>query len=190
MHYEKIFFVLLLVTSACGALNTKSNINGGFENAVDEIAPDGWSANKLPQIKKYAEFSLDNSVSHGGNKSIKISILKNHPSQSIIYNWVRRLDGLNVGETYELRCWVKLMNIKITPFLNIEFWNNDLSIGSASTSKKILNVKNNSWQLIKTVFFVPQATTKIILSAGINGMNNNGGIVWFDDLTISMISNN
>ena len=77
-------FILFALLQACSSAVVRDkvirhnavpkNINGGFENVDSDNTPDGWYANNLPQTKKYAEFSVDNSVSHSGSRSIRISI--------------------------------------------------------------------------------------------------------------------
>lgn len=193
IKYMKIIFyevllTLLIAATSCSLLKPVNYLNGGFEIAANNLTPDGWFANNLPQTKNFAQLTLDNSVAHSGNNSIKISISKKHPSQSLIYNWVHRLGELKEGDNYELQGWIKLMNIKSVPFIKVDFWNNDILIGTASIAKKTINIEYKEWQLVKTIFYVPKAVSKIFITFGINGMGNNGGVVWFDDLSVKKIT--
>lgn len=180
-------FLALIVFVSCSGVKVNDAINGGFENNYDGVTPDGWSANSLPQIKKYADLSIDNSVAHTGDKSILISISNDHPSDKTIYNWIRRIDGLKDDEIYELQGWVKTKNIKNSPFIDVQCWNDTKIIGSASTTNGYSVTGTKDWQLIKTIFTIPKSTSKILIRIGIISSENNGGKVWFDDVQIRKI---
>lgn len=181
-----VLFLVIGIFVSCSSVNIEDTINGGFEESdYDGEFPDGWFANNFSQTKKHAELLVDNSVAHSGDRSILISISKDHPPEIIIYNWIRRVDGLIVGETYELQGWVKTEKIKNSPFLDVQCWNNVKIIGSASTIKSNSVSGTKNWQFIKTIFNVPKSTLKILIRAGIKSSGNNGGKVWFDDIQIS-----
>lgn len=184
-----LWIVLLILAGifiSCSSVNIKDTINDGFEESdYNGEFPVGWFANNYSYTIKHAELLVDNSVAHSGNKSIMISISKYHPKDIIVYNWIRKVDGLLVGETYELQGWVKTEKIKNSPFLDVQFWNNVKIIGSASTIKSNSVSGTNNWQFIKTIFKVPIGTSKIMIRAGIKSFENNGGKVWFDDIHIN-----
>lgn len=97
----------LLILTSCTSLTTDGLVNEGFENVSDGKNPIGWVANNFNLSEKHAELSVDNSISHGGNHSIFISISDHHPANMIIYNWFKRVDGLQPGWIYELDGWIK-----------------------------------------------------------------------------------
>lgn len=178
---------LLLVFASCSSIKVDDTINEGFEDTYDGKNPDGWFANNLQQTKKYAELVVDNSVAHTGNKSILIFISNNIQPEVVYYNWVRRVDGLKAGEIYELQGWVKTEKIKNSPFIEVQLWKGIQMIGTASTAQSCSVTGTKNWQLIKTIFSIPQGTSKILLRAGIKNTVNNGGKVWFDDIQIRRV---
>ena len=183
--YFLVTLILLLLIETCSSYSVGNGINGGFESDYDGENPDGWFANDLPQTKKYAELSIDNSVAHTGDQSILISILNNNPSNKTVYNWIRRVDGLKNDEIYEMHGWIKTEGIKNSPFIDVQCWNNTKIVGTASTSQNYSVTGTKNWQRVKTIFSVPKGTTKILIRAGITSYENNGGRVWFDDVQIN-----
>lgn len=175
---------MLVAVFSCSSSRTNDDINGGFESDSAGGNPDGWFANDLPQTKKYAELSIDNSAAHTGDQSILISILNNHPPNNALYNWIRRIDGLKVGETYELQGWIKTERVKSSPFIEVQFWNSSQTIGTASTTQGYLITGTKNWQHVNTIFCVPNGTSKVLIRAGISSRRNHGCKVWFDDIQI------
>ncbi|NJD21479.1 MAG: hypothetical protein FIA82_02240 [Melioribacter sp.] len=186
-----IIFLMILIPLAllesCSSSKIRDDIYGGFEDTYDGENPDGWFANDLPQTKKNAELSVDNSVAHTGDQSIFISIFSNHPPENTLYNWIRRVDGLKEGGIYELQGWIKTEGIKNSPFIDVQCWNNIKLIGSASTSQNYSITGTKNWQHVKTIFSLPKGTSKILIRAGITSSGNNGGKVWFDDFKITKV---
>ncbi len=184
-----IFFLMILIIPAllesCSSSKVRDAINGGFEDTYDGENPDGWFANDLPQTKKYAALEVDNSVAHTGDNSILISIFDDHPPEITLYNWIRRVDGLKEGETYEMQGWVKTKDIESSPFIDVQCWSNTKMIGVASTKNNYSITGTKNWQSVKAIFNIPKGTTKILIRAGITSSQNSGGKVWFDDINIS-----
>ncbi|MDP3583306.1 MAG: carbohydrate binding domain-containing protein, partial [Ignavibacteria bacterium] len=179
--------LIILAIFSCSGSKINDTINGGFEGSYNGDNPDGWFANNLPLTRKYAKLSVDNSTVHSGDKSILISISDHHPQEITVYNWIRRIDGLKVGNTYELQGWVKTEKLKSSPFIEVQFWNSSQMIGTASTTRGYLITGTKNWQLVKTIFSVPNGTLKILIRAGISSSRNNGGKVWFDDIQIQNV---
>ena len=92
---------------------------------------------------------------------------------------------MKVGSIYELNGWVKTININSSPFIELEFRNNENLIGIASTLKGNIMTGTKDWELIKVIFKVPAATSKVIIKAGLNSSTNAGGKVWFDDIKVN-----
>ena len=179
--------LIILAIFSCSGSKINDTINGGFESSYNGDNPDGWFTNSLLRTPKYAELSVDNSAAHTGSKSILISISDHHPKVVTVYNWVRRIDGLREGETYELQGWVKTEKLKSSPFIEVQFWNSSQMIGTASTTRGYLINGTKRWQLVKTIFSVPKSASKVLIRAGISSNKNNGGKVWFDDIQIQNV---
>ena len=179
--------LMLMAVFSCSSSRINDDINGSFENDSEGENPDGWFANNLPLTRKYAKLSVDNSTFHSGDKSILISISDHHPKEITVYNWIRRIDGLKVGDNYELQGWVKTEQLKSPPFIEVQFWNSSQMIGTASTTRGYLITGTKNWQRVKTIFSVPNGTSKILIRAGISSSRNNGGKVWFDDIQIQNV---
>jgi len=183
--YFLVTVILIALFESCSSSSVRDGINGGFESDYDGENPDGWFANDLPQTKKYAELSIDNSTAHTGDQSILISISNNHPANKTFYNWIRRVDSIKEEGIYELQGWIKTEGIKNSPFIDVQCWNNTKMIGTASTSQNYSITGTKNWQHVKTIFSVPKGTSKILIRAGITSTENKGGKVWFDDIKIS-----
>lgn len=176
---------------SCSSSKLSDKLNGGFENYdLTDRDLDGWTTNNLPQTKKYADLSIDKSVVHSGHNSVYISISKDHPQINTVYNWVRRVNGLE-GRENELSGWLKTKEIKISPYFEVECWNEkeDKMIGNASTKKTFSISGTKNWQRAKIIFQIPKGTTKIFIKAGIQSSENEGGKVWFDDLQLKRVKN-
>ncbi|KAF0139229.1 MAG: hypothetical protein FD122_3429 [Stygiobacter sp.] len=161
---------MLIAVFSCSSSRINDDINGSFENDSEGENPDGWFANNLPLTRKYAKFISDH-----------------HPKEITVYNWIRRIDGLKVGDNYELQGWVKAEKLKSPPFIEVQFWNSSQMIGTASTMRGYLITGTKNWQHVKTIFSVPNGTSKILIRAGISSSRNNGGKVWFDDIQIQNV---
>jgi hypothetical protein len=162
-------------------------LDEGFENVSDGTNPDGWVANNYKLPAHYAELAVDNTISHDGNKSIFVSISKKHPLKTRMYNWFKRVDGLEIENVYELSGWIKIENIRSSPFIEIQFWNKYSKVGVVSTLHDNFFTGTTNWVQIKKLLSVPKGTTKIMLRAALQSSNNNGGRVWFDDIQIKRL---
>ena len=181
------FFAMLVLIISCSSSKVQNGINGGFENNdYGSEDPDGWFANRLPQTEKYAELKIENETVHSGNESVSIAISKSHPPRQTVYNWVKRVDGLKASEIYELEGWIKTREIKNSPFIEVQCWNNrgNKLIGRVSTENKYRITGTRNWQLVKTIFEIPKETTKVLILARVGSYENNGGKVWFDDIQL------
>ncbi len=177
----------LLTFTSCTSLTTNGLVNEGFETVSDGKNPVGWVANNLNLSKKHAELSVDNSISHSGDRSIFISISDHHPPNMIIYNWFKRVDGLQPGWIYELDAWIKTEKIKYSPFIEIQFWNKLKMVGVTSTLQDNFIKGTRNWVPVKKTISIPKGTTKILLKAALQSLGNNGGRVWFDDIRIKKV---
>lgn len=182
-------FVLLLVfIFACSSKVALDSINGGFENSFDDTGNlDGWTSNQMPQTVKHAHLKVDDSVSHSGRKSVSIFISKT-PQTNTVYNWVRKVEGLKPGYVYELSGWIKTFEIKNSPFIELKCWNaENKMLGSVTTEKLFALTGTKNWRQVKTLFKIPEGTTKVLIVAGIESSQNSGSQVWFDDIVISLV---
>ncbi len=190
----KIFPWLILVTTltvleSCSSSVIRNDINGSFEELLDEKTPDGWYANNLSGTRKFADLSIDHLVSHSGKQSIEIAFNKKLPHESFMYNWVRRVDGLKSLNVYELQGWIKTTGIKNSPSLEVQFWGQQENklIGTISTKDRFPIVGTNNWKRVNVIFKIPPKVNKILLFAGVDGLDNDGGKVWFDDISLTQI---
>lgn len=180
-NFALLFYLILL---SCSSVTTHDSMFESFETISDGKNPDGWVANNLNLKKEVAELSVDNSVSHSGKRSIMISISNLHKPTSTIYNWIKRVDGIQAGITYEFTGWVKIENIKYSPFLEIQFWNKTKMIGIENSMKEFSVTGVSNWEPIKKIILVPQGTNRILLKTAVQSRGNEGGRVWFDDIQI------
>lgn len=181
-RYFALSFYLILLS--CSTVTTHNSMFESFETITDGKNPDGWVTNNLNLKKDASELSVDNSVSHNGKKSIMISISNLHKPTSTIYNWIKRVDGIQAGITYEFTGWIKTENIKYSPFLEIQFWNNTKMIGLVNSKKDFSVISTKNWEPFKKIVFVPQGTDRILLKTAVQSRGNEGGRVWFDDILI------
>jgi hypothetical protein len=195
---RSIFFVLIVLsipivlTVSCGGSVPSLNdyINGGFEEKETcNQDPDGWFPNRLPGLNNLAKFEHEEEIVRSGKRSISISIAKSQPGKSVIYNWVRIIDGLKTKNIYELNGWIKTRKITTSPFIEIQFWNKkqNLLIAKVSTLNHYSIAGTSDWHNVKTIFTVPEATTRALIIAGISSSNNAGGKVWFDDIQLKKL---
>lgn len=189
---KKIIPILIIVTTmglleSCSNSAVRNDINGSFEEIFDGKNPDGWYANNLSGTRKYADLSVDHSVSHSGKQSIKIAFNKKMPHESFMYNWVRRVDGLKSLDVFELQGWIKTTGIKNSPSLEVQFFDQQENklIGTISTKERFPITGTNNWKKVSIIFKIPPKVNKILLFAGVNGLDNDGGKVWFDDISIT-----
>lgn len=180
-NFALLFYLILL---SCSSVTTHDSMFESFETISDGKNPDGWVANNLNLKKEVAELSVDNSVSHSGKRSIMISISNLHKPTSTIYNWIKRVDGIQAGITYEFTGWVKIENIKYSPFLEIQFWNKTKMIGIENSMKEFSVTGVSNWEPIKKIILVPEGTNRILLKTAVQSRGNEGGRVWFDDIQI------
>ena len=168
-------------------MNEKNIINGSFENSYDGVSPDGWYTNGLPHTKNNAAFSIDNSVYHSGGHSILISLNKKLPEESFIYNWVRRIDDLKPSKVYQVLGWIKTEGINNSPYLKLECLSKktDNLLASLSTKSRDPVTGNTNWKRVDLMIKIPSGTDKVLLIAGVESKDNEGGKVWFDDISIT-----
>ncbi|MBX3006798.1 MAG: hypothetical protein KF816_02105 [Melioribacteraceae bacterium] len=178
-------FLLQIVLISCGSIKLHDIINGGFEISNEDGSPAGWYANNMVATKTDAEFQVDNSIAHTGEKSIKISISGNASKENKIYNWIRSVDA--ESGIYELNGWVKTEDVKNSPFIEVQCFNKNKMIGSVTTARSHSITGTKTWQLVKLMFTVPKGSSKILIRAGISSARNNGSKVWFDDFTLNKV---
>ena len=182
-----LFFSLIVLS--CSSVSEKNFINGSFEKSYDGESPDGWFANNLPHAKKYAVFAVDKTVFHSGGNSILISLDKKLPDESFTYNWARRIDGLKPSGVYQLQGWIKTREIKNSPYIEIQCWNSrtDQLVASISTKSRFQITGTSNWKRVDMIIKIPSGIDKVLLIAGVPSKNNDGGKVWFDDISISQL---
>jgi hypothetical protein len=180
-------FLVFITAVSCGSI-IKDSFNGGFEdvNYIDD-SPEGWVSNLQNSINGYADLKVDKTISHSGKNSVTIHISKENPNKTITYYLVRRIDGLQESGIYQLEAWIKIKDIKTTPYFKIECWGNNKILGTVSTEKTHPLAGTKNWRPVTTIFMVPRGTDKTLLFANVRSMDNIGGKVWFDDIAINKI---
>jgi len=184
----RVWFLLCVVLLAGCASRTRNLVPGGdFEPTSEfEGVPAGWSATSVPRTADYVEFSWDREVSRDGDRSISISISEDHPDDPIAYNWTRTIRGWKVGETYELKGFVRARNLKEAAWIVVQCWNLEYEelVGFASTQSDHPVRGTTDWVRVGQVFEIPVGTEEIRIRAGIAAPDNRGGQVWFDGIEI------
>jgi hypothetical protein len=193
---RKCFFYLTAVTIICVALpaapRAQSIANGGFESGSKSL-PDGWFPTYTDRMKETVEkvsFFWDKEIKHGGERSVAIEISKNFPWRlDVHYNWTTKMEGWEVGKTYEVTAWVKTQNTRQPAFLIVQCWdsNEKRMLSLSQPNRRILG--NEDWATIKTKFKVPKGTGVVRIRAGVSTTENNSGCkVWFDDVQVAEVS--
>jgi hypothetical protein len=161
-------------------------INGGFEE-LDEggVDPAGWFPTILPGTADFVSFRLDDQVSHSGQRSALIEISAGHPLQLIDYNWAQFVPEFK-QKKYKLVGYVKTENVFATPAIVVQSWNADFTrmLGFGTTFPNHNITGTADWKKVKAKFKIPEGTATVIIRAVSRAPDNNGGKIWFDDISI------
>jgi hypothetical protein len=162
-------------------------VNGGFEE-LDEsgVNPAGWFPTILPGTAEFISFRLDDQVSHSGQRSALIEISPRHPLQVIHYNWAQIVSDFK-RKKYRIVGYVKTENIFRTPAIAVQCWNADFTevVGFGTTEFNHNITGTTDWKKIKAKFKIPPGTFTLIIRALSVAPDNNGGKIWFDDISIT-----
>lgn len=162
-------------------------LNGGFEETESGF-PTGWAITLLPQTADFVTFDIDRSVFHKGKRSVSLQLNANHPdNQPIFYNWLQIITDFEPRATYTLRGYIKTENVKVTPVVVIQCWDQNFSqmIGFSTTESLFSITGTKDWTKVQTGIIVPSGTAYIVIRAVLGAPANNGGKVWFDDLKLT-----
>jgi len=194
---------LLIVVQFCGGQSSDSEENpttsfagvenGGFEILSPESGdPRGWHATRFPETANDVEFAIDNQEKHSGEQSISIYIKdshpKEHPKGGHSYSWYREVE-YEIGKTYELTAWVKTENLNECAFIFSQCYD------TSKKSKTYIRtspfepalVGSNDWTQVKSIYTVPEKTSKVRILVGLGIPSNIGGKVWFDDIQVKLL---
>ena len=176
----------LLVVLGCQSKSAGSDLNGGFEINPDQYGnPNSWFATRIPKTSEYVKFEWDSTMSHSGSFSVSLAIDSTHPQDQIAYNWTRLVDNFKIGEEYTISGWIKTEDLTQTAWIVIQCWDANRNLIGFATNQNSQPVKGTSdWTLVETDFTVPDGTEQVRIRAGIASPINNGGKVWFDDISI------
>jgi len=165
--------------------------NGSFEPVGDvEKSPAEWYATRIPATSAFVNFAWDDKVYHSGLRSVSISINKNHPvEQGIAYNWTQAITTFQAGKQYQLTGWVKTENLSGPAWICVQAWDStDRNMIGFGTTQHDYPVSGTSdWTRIGTIFTVPVGTHDIVIRAGNQAPENNGGTVWYDDISFRAV---
>lgn len=174
--------ISMLLIIGCQNNSFQNNFNGEFEINPEQ---NGWFATRVPQTNDFVKFEWDSTENHSGKYSVSISIDSMHPQDVIAYNWTSTYDNFRIGNKYLFSGWIKTLNCKETAWIVVQCWDgNNKKIGFASTQNSHPVKGTTDWTLVKSDFTVPDGTKEVRIRAGIASPGNNGGKVWFDDITI------
>jgi hypothetical protein len=180
----------LALAAPAEAQKPRLPVNGGFETQDPNVPgyPYGWFATILPDYADFVTFESDESVFHGGQRSVQISIHEDHPTAQIFYNWGQVVQNLKPGHTYRLTAYVRTENVQTSPLIFLGFYNTqDQTIGGASTADNSRNdvTGTSDWKRVKVRFTFPAATTTVVLRAILPTTDNEGARARFDDVKIT-----
>jgi len=126
-------------------------------------------------------------VAHSGDHSVAIHIKENYPDEKgqVSWMWVTTVRGVKVGETYRLSAWVKTQGLGLTPTILVQFKDaSDRFLSRADTHSEFPITGTTDWSEVKTQFVVPPHTAHVKVRATVKAMDNKGGTVWFDDVSL------
>jgi hypothetical protein len=165
--------------------------NGGFElEADDGSGPFRWNATRPELTRDSVVLEWEKGVYYTGSRSVSIAIKESHPDSVIAYSWNRPLPGFRMEATYQVTGWVKTQDLKSTPFIVLQCWNQNMEkmLAFASTQDDYNLTGTNDWTQVKTTITLPRDTWRFMILAGIMAPENRGGKVWFDDILYERIS--
>lgn len=184
-----LFLVLLLSHCSDEGITDQSvyDFNGGFENSVNNYDQTiGWSPAFLPNTADYVNFIWGSDNKHSGQYSVSIYIKEDHPRKdTVAYNWTKPFKPFKEDQTYLLKGWIKTLNLKQPPFIVVQCWDSKSNmIGFNTSQNNYPFTGTNDWTEVRVEFTPPQNTNEVRLRLGIVAPFNNGGKVWFDDISI------
>jgi hypothetical protein len=145
-----------------------------------------WSSTMVNKTAGEYKFEWSSKEKIDGYRSVSIEILKTHPVEDTIsYNWYNLLWPYNIGKESTLKLWIKTKDLAKPPFVVVQCYDVRKQILKTFFLEENYELKGtNDWQEVKLKYFPPEETSKIIVRLGISGPYNNGGKVWFDNLSI------
>jgi len=187
--------ILLISCSDDSLTNTKTSkpgydFNGGFETSVNKFNDDdGWIPTILPETKEFTNFVWGADEKHSGNYSVAISIDANHPTDRLIaYNWTKLFKPFEINNEYEVKGWIKTLNLQSSAFIVVQCWNSSNEmVGFFTTQREHPIGGTTDWTEVKTKFTPPENTDNVRIRLGLGAPENSGCEVWFDDINIEAV---
>ncbi|MFC5405360.1 carbohydrate binding domain-containing protein [Cohnella soli] len=154
--------------------------NGGAESGT--TGPSNWST----WTGGGGTFTWDTSVTHSGNRSLKIQ----NSSTSANAVWLQSIPGITAGKEYEVSYWVKTDNVTGPSnggqgvFLNVQYLDaSGANLGADGAFDGASNVGTHGWLNFTSRVHPPAGTASILLGALMYG---NSGTAWFDDIRLEL----
>jgi hypothetical protein len=157
-------------------------MNPGFELASEP--PNAhlahfWSTEAEPAPE--ANYALDDIIFRGGNSSLKLT--QTAADSNGVWQMTAKRSAI-AGVSYRARVWCKTEeDFDLAAKFYMRFCNIDGTVKSSKYWATDLT-GTNDWQQIEVIAIAPSYTNRIEVGCYINGM----GTAWFDDVTISMTS--
>jgi hypothetical protein len=192
-RYKNLVLVTVVVASTVLFISVVHGEEGfiqssGFESLSSlQKTPAGWNKTEIFKYRDYVKFIWDKETCYKDQMSISLKILEDHPTEEhIAYNWYTDVLNWEVGQDYELSCWVKGLDLQEPVWICVQCWDETMSkMLNFSTTQKDYPLKGAfDWQQVGTVFSIPIGTHKVVVRAGIAAPGNKGGQAWFDELHI------
>jgi hypothetical protein len=186
-------FLVLFVLLGCVPVGSWGEIvqNGGFEDRDPEkLRPASWHHNARNATDIVEMGWGDRESAHSGEHCISIHIKDGYPEEKkqITWMWTSRATGLAVGETYRLRAWIRTQDLGFTPTVLVQFCNSDDEfLSRADTHSATPITGTTDWTEVSAEFVVPPNTTHVKIRAAMKALENTGGTVWFDDLSLDRV---
>jgi len=163
------------------------DFNGGFENTTSQYNKEAdWYPTIIARTQNYVIFNRGTEEAHSGRYSVSIQISDDHPlTDTIAYNWLKSYSPFVAGQDYELRGWIKTLNLNWPPFILVQFLDSNRGyLGTSGLTNEYTLTGTNGWTEVRINFTPPENTTYIFIRLGLAAPFNNGGKVWFDDISI------
>jgi hypothetical protein len=190
-----MIFAIVVLAGACGPAGALTDeeaaprslvVNGDFEKGPNSMGIAAmWSATRAEQFADHVAFVWDDSVAHGGNRSMSIRVAPDHPDDIVHYSVSQYILGYEAGATYRASVVVRAENLSDSAFIVIKCYDRAMtkSLATVSNQGGTEVMGTTDWTEITLTVDVPEETGRMMILIGLAAPANRGGKAWFDDVT-------
>lgn len=172
-----IILILMFSGHAAYAEGTNLVSNPGFEDGSEEKAA-AWDNSPWDKNAGAAEFRLDDSVRHSGDRSMLI--INSSPNDSRVTQEIKAAKS----SYYKLSCWIRTENAGTGEGSK----GANISVEGILDTSKDIKGTSGEWEYVELYGQTGADQDKFILTLGLGGYGRlNTGKAWFDDISVEKV---